>query len=181
MENMKSMESMMRETSLKNVKSLRKWTRVGRFTFAAVAVLSALVIAATAATSAPQRGTSSRTEGHVEVLASEALEGRLTGTIGAQRAADYIIDELRKIGAEPLPGRDDLRIPFEFTAGVSDGGSSLTMLAVPTTTAAGDQPRRWEASESVRALSFSNVAEVRGPVVFAGLRALGARDRRVQL
>ena len=54
---------------------------------------------------------------------------------------DYIIDELRKIGAEPLPGRDDLRIPFEFTAGVSDGGSSLTMLTVPTTTAAGDHLR----------------------------------------
>ena len=164
---MENMESMRRETSLKNVKSLRKWraARVGRFTFAAVAVLSALVISAT---SAPQRGTTSRTEGHVEVLASEALEGRLTGTIGAQRAADYIIDELRKIGAEPLPGRDDLRIPFEFTAGVSDGGSSLTMLTVPTTTAAGDHPRRWEETGSVRALSFSDVAEVRGPVVFAG-------------
>ena len=171
---------MRRETSLKNVKSLRKWraARVGRFTFAAVAVLSALVISAT---SAPQRGTTSRTEGHVEVLASEALEGRLTGTIGAQRAADYIIDELRKIGAEPLPGRDDLRIPFEFTAGVSDGGSSLTMLTVPTTTAAGDHPRRWEETGSVRALSFSDVADGEGSGGLRRLRSLGARDRRVQL
>lgn len=153
--------------NMRRVKNLRGWTaaRVGRFTFAVVAVLPALLISAT---SAPQRGATWRTESHVEALASEALEGRLTGTIGAQRAADYIIDELRKIGAEPLPGRDDFRIPFEFTAGVSDGGSSLTMLTVPTTAAAGDHPRRWEETGSVRALSFSDVAEVRGPVVFVG-------------
>ena len=102
--------------NMRRVKSLRNWTaaRVGRVTFAVVAVLPALVISA--ATSAPQRGTTSRTEGYVEALASEALEGRLTGTIGAQRAADYIIDELRKIG---VPSNHTQRTAGGFVLAVS--------------------------------------------------------------
>jgi hypothetical protein len=93
---------------------------------------------------------------HVTTLASEEMGGRLTGTEGAEKAADYIIAELERLGALPLPGQSSYRIPFEFTAGVNDTGSSLAI---------GDGA---PSSDGVRALAFSEVADVEGPVVFAG-------------
>src|SRR3990172_310128 len=93
---------------------------------------------------------------HVSRLASEEMEGRLTGTDGARRASDYIIQELERMGIRPLPGRDSFRVPFEFTSGVNDQGSTLS--------ASG-----WEApSGSVSGLSFSDNGEVSGGLVFAG-------------
>jgi hypothetical protein len=93
---------------------------------------------------------------HVSRLASEEMEGRLTGTEGARRASDYIIQELERMGIRPLPGRDSFRVPFEFTSGVNDQGSTLS--------ASG-----WDApSGSVRGLSFSDNGEVSGGLVFAG-------------
>src|SRR6187402_1453140 len=67
----------------------------------------------------------SRTRSHVETLASERLEGRLAGTNGERLAAEYLVSQLQRIGARPLPGAADFRLPFEFTAGTKDGGSSL--------------------------------------------------------
>ena len=93
---------------------------------------------------------------HVMTLASKEMAGRLTGTDGAHKAADYIIQELERLGASTLPGQSSYRIPFEFTAGVQDTGSWLTV-------------DEWSApSDSVRGLSFSDVGEADGPVVFAG-------------
>lgn len=97
-----------------------------------------------------------RLETHVTTLASEEMGGRLTGTEGARKAADYIVGELERLGALPLPGESSHRIPFEFTAGVRDTGSSFVI---------GD----WTApAGAVRGLAFSEVGAVEGPVVFAG-------------
>lgn len=104
----------------------------------------------------------SRTKEHVMTLASEAMQGRVTGTIGERRAGDYIIAELKRIGARPLPGRSDYRMPFEFTAGARDGGSSITV------TAPGPRGHRFDARTDVLALSFSDEGMVSGSLVFAG-------------
>jgi aminopeptidase YwaD len=71
--------------------------------------------------------TASPTAAHVEYLASPKLEGRLTGSPGADLAAAYIETELKRLGAVPLPGATGFRAPFEFTAGVTDEGSSLAI------------------------------------------------------
>ena len=42
-------------------------------------------------------------------LASEKLDGRLTGSAGERLAADYIVSQLQRIGAKPLPGLADYR------------------------------------------------------------------------
>ena len=102
------------------------------------------------------------TKAHVMTLASEAMQGRVTGTIGERRAGDYIIAELRRIGARPLPGRSDYRMPFEFTAGARDSGSSVG-IAAPR---AG--PRVFNSRADIQALSFSEQGRVSGPLVFAG-------------
>ena len=98
--------------------------------------------------------------GNVEALASDAFEGRLTGTEGIRRAADHIIAELDAIGAEPLPGSEGYRLPFEFTGRTSDVGTSLRI--------DGAAPRVWDDQTAVRALSFSESGAVSGPLVFAG-------------
>jgi hypothetical protein len=137
-----------------------------------IAVLSASVASAQAV---------SKTKAHVETLASPRLEGRLAGSNGEKLASDYIASELQKIGAKPLPGKTDLRLPFEFTAGTKDGGSSIGLegqsggfgcvvggvagraAVAPTTsaTASGN-------TGCVRALSFSDNGDANAPVVFAG-------------
>ena len=98
------------------------------------------------------------TKAYVRTLASERLEGRLAGSNGEKLAADFLVAELQKIGAKPLPGQTDFREPFEFTAGTKDGGSSVGVSGLSQTFTAG----------AVRALSFSDNGDVTGAVVFAG-------------
>ncbi len=106
--------------------------------------------------------TRSKSRDHVEYLASDELGGRLTGSAGAAKAADYIVAQLQTIGARPLPGSDGYRLPFEFTAGIKDTGSSLQTFSSST------QRGVRSAAASIRALSFSDTGEVSGPLVFAG-------------
>jgi hypothetical protein len=114
-------------------------------------VLLSLLVAANAPLPA-QVATSSRTRAHVETLASEQFGGREAGSDGERLAADYILSQLTRIGARPLPGRRDMFQSFEFTAGSRDGGSRISL----------------GAGDGVRALSFSEDANVDGEVVFAG-------------
>jgi hypothetical protein len=109
-----------------------------------------------------QTATQSRTRTHVQTLASPKMEGRLTGSAGEKLAADYLIAELKKIGARPMPGATDFRMPFTFTAGSKDGGSSIKY-TLPTKTAGG-----FNGPAAIQALSFSDSAAVTGDVVFAG-------------
>ena len=98
--------------------------------------------------------------GIVETLASDGFEGRLTGSDGIQRAADFIIDRLDELDAEPLPGFQSFRLPFTFTAGVSDGGTTLAVTGPAV-------DRQW-GRDSVRALSLSESGSVTGSLVFVG-------------
>ena len=119
-------------------------------------------------TSAQSRA--SRTKAHVEALASDRLEGRLTGSAGERLAADYLISQLQRIGAKPLPGATEFRLPFEFTAGMRDGGTTLSLSCPP----ADVQPRVVQgcaanvSAGAISALSFSDNGDVSGPAVFAG-------------
>ena len=98
---------------------------------------------------------------HVELLASRQLEGREAGSRGERLAADYLVTQLTRIGARPLPGRSDMlhavrvhgRQPRWRLASHADRSGARTFIGAP---------------DDVRALSFSDDAEVTGPVVFAG-------------
>ena len=126
-----------------------------------VALCVVAVLAACAAQPKPQREPSS-IQTNVEVLASDAFEGRLTGTIGIQQAAEHIVAELEAIGAVPLPGSDGYRLAFQYTGNATDGGTSLRVIDDV------DGEPSWDDAESIRALSFSESAAVSGPLVFAG-------------
>jgi hypothetical protein len=119
--------------------------------------------AALAATPQAQTAVVTRTRTHVETLASDRFEGRLTGTAGERHAREYIASQLTRVGARPLPGRTDFFLPFQFTAGTRDGGSAISLTRAPV----GAQPFN-PGRGDIRALSFSDSTEVAGSVVFAG-------------
>src|SRR5688572_11068172 len=128
--------------------------------------LSLAVVATCLLASAPgfsQTATSSRTRTHVQTLASDKFEGRLTGSPGEKLAADYLISELKRMGAKPLPGMTDFRMPFTFTAGSKDGGSTFGYKDEKTGSGVVGG-----GSNAVLALSFSDSGSVSGNVVFAG-------------
>ena len=102
-----------------------------------------------------------RTKTHVQTLAADRFEGRLTGSAGEKLAADYLIAELKRMGAKPLPGMTDFRMPFTFTAGSRDGGTTITYSTTGAVSSAKGQG-------ATQALSFSENGEVSGGVVFAG-------------
>ncbi len=129
--------------------------RIRRFSPVALTLVAAALVLPPVA-----RAQQAAIRADVETLASAPMDGRLTGSPGAARAADYLIAQLQAAGARPLPGHE-YRLPFQFTAGTSDAGSTLTL----TSTAA---PRTFSTRDRVQALSFSDTGEVSGPVVFAG-------------
>lgn len=49
---------------------------------------------------------------HIEVLSSSELKGRLAGTTGASKAADYLVSQLRQMGVKPL-GMNEYLQPLE--------------------------------------------------------------------
>jgi hypothetical protein len=118
-------------------------------------LLAASVAALSAQAPAPVAATGTRS--YVQTLASEKFAGREAGSTGEQQAGDYIAAQLARIGARPLPGRQDVFMSFDFTAGSRDGGSQLST---------GSQ--RFSAPADVVALSFSDDATVSAPAVFAG-------------
>jgi hypothetical protein len=131
----------------------------------AVWVLALVMAAPVVGAGGQSRVAASKARAHVETLAAERLGGRLAGSPGERLASDYIISQLKRIGARPLPGRTDYRLPFEFTAGTRDGGTSI---AISSGAQAAANPRAFQTRVDVQALSFSDNSEVTGPVVFAG-------------
>ena len=87
---------------------------------------------------------------YVTTLASEPFGGRLTGSNGERLAREFLVSELKRVGVKPLPGRQGFALPFEFTAGARDAGTTISI------------------GGKARALSFSDSGDVTAPLVFAG-------------
>jgi hypothetical protein len=145
---------MMNRSRIRSATKTRKHERPELFR---AFVISWLFPAVALGLAIPDAAAQTKTRTHVETLASPQLEGRLAGSKGEQLASDYLVAELQRIGAKPLPGQKDLRLPFEFTAGTRDGGSRVSI-----------GTHTFNTQTDVRALSFSDNAEVSGPIVFAG-------------
>ncbi len=110
---------------------------------------------------------------HVSYLASDALEGRRTGTAGASDAARYIAGEFARVGLVPGIGRANSRRgsqvmarylqSFPYVAGVKLGTGNILSFGRPNTTEGSLQPNvDW------LPLAFSENAKVTGGIVFAG-------------
>jgi hypothetical protein len=97
--------------------------------------------------------------GAVEYLASDELEGRMVGTPGLQKAADFIAGDFSKLGLTPLPGLAGYFQPFKMVTRV-DPDPEKTSLAI------NDRPLKL--GDDYTPLRASAESEVSGAVVFAG-------------
>jgi Tol biopolymer transport system component len=94
----------------------------------------------------------------IDYLASDVLEGRMTGTRGAELAADFIAQELKRAGLQQINRETGWFQKFEFTAGVEVvPGSNRVVVA-----------EGQYGEKDCRPLSFTANGSVEGAVVFAG-------------
>lgn len=82
-------------------------------------ILSFLLIVLLSSLSAIAQTTSEITESdlkiRIDILASDSLEGRRSGTIGCEKAASYIASEFKRIGLLPLDSANSYLQHFEFS------------------------------------------------------------------
>jgi aminopeptidase YwaD len=136
-------------------------------------LLLALCIAATPLFAQLKRTpqiTSAELQAHVKYLASDALEGRLTGTPGAEKAAEYIASEFKSYGLSPYGDNKTYFQKYEFVSGIKLG----TQNSFSTTVAGKKQDLKLDAE--FRPLGFSMSGSYSGPVVFAGY-GISAADK----
>ncbi|MDJ0839176.1 MAG: M28 family peptidase [Acidobacteriota bacterium] len=96
---------------------------------------------------------------HVTHLASEAMNGRLTGSTGEHMATEYVASVFKALGLQPDGENGGWYQEFPFIAGVSLGeGNKLEV-----------NGRNFTPDKDWRPLAFSKTGEVNpAPVVFAG-------------
>jgi len=109
-----------------------------------------------------------RLQKHISYLASDELEGRRTGTAGANEAARYIAAEFARLGLRPASrnasGQSRYFQNFPYVAAVQLGkGNVLSFGGYPR---ANDTPL--QANVDWVPLAFSTNAKVEGGIVFAG-------------
>jgi hypothetical protein len=101
----------------------------------------------------------SELEEKLAYIASDATEGRMTGSKGIELAADYITNIFKLQGLQPLAGHADYNWPFDFTADIkSEAGSNHFVIGGDT----------YELNKDFKPLSSTENGEVEGEVVFAG-------------
>src|SRR4029078_5024292 len=72
-------------------------------------LIATLLIASTALAQQAEPS-AAKLEQHVTYLASDELDGRRTGTAGANEAAKYIAKEFERLGLRPAPATDSRKI-----------------------------------------------------------------------
>jgi hypothetical protein len=102
---------------------------------------------------------------HISILASEEMDGRLTGTDGERRATAYVASVFASLGLTPAGDSSTFFQSFEFTAGVSLGATNRLTLH----TGADAHTEEYAVGQDWRPLAFSKTgAFAASELVFAG-------------
>ncbi|MAS94478.1 MAG: peptidase M28 [Verrucomicrobiales bacterium] len=100
---------------------------------------------------------------HLEYLASDELNGRLTGTPGEIAATAHVADAFKKWGLEPGGDGASYFEEFEFTAGVAVGEDNNLSLSL------GEEKMNPKVDEEWRPVSFSKNGDInKAGIVFVG-------------
>ena len=99
---------------------------------------------------------------HVEVLASDALEGRGTGSAGEKKAAEYLIEGFRAAGLEPGGEDGTFLQPFQVPGEAKLQGTPALELRV------GEWWRELTLRREFQPFGFSDSGQLEAPLVFAG-------------
>ncbi len=98
---------------------------------------------------------------HIRFLASDSLDGRLTGTAANRLAAEYIANQFERFGLPPVPGKDYFQ-EFDFVQQVKLGkGNSMVV-------SNSNGSEEFVVDKDFRPFGFSTNASVEGTLVFAG-------------
>lgn len=104
---------------------------------------------------------------HIEILASDELEGRMTGSKGAELAAKHIAAQFAHLNLKPIGDGASYFQAFEFTAGrriiAEENRFHLTRQVHGS-----DQVMKFSVEQDFQPLSFSRNGIVEGEVVFVG-------------
>ena len=104
---------------------------------------------------------------HIEFLADDTLEGRMTGSEGAKRAAAHIATQFEELRLKPVSDAAGYFQEFEFTAGrriiAEENRFHITRQMHGS-----EQTMEFSAEQDFQPLSFSRNGIVEGEVVFVG-------------
>lgn len=108
-----------------------------------------------------------RIQEHVEFLAADSLEGRMSGSKGSKLAADYIVQNFSQLNIHPAGEEDGFFQTFEFNAGskviLEENKFYLTRKIEGT-----EEHLEYKVEEDFLPFSFSNNGIVEGEVAFVG-------------
>lgn len=99
---------------------------------------------------------------HIRYLASDELQGRGSGTPGAEAAATYIEKQLKAFGLSPAQPGGSFRQSFEFVYSVRPGGKNSLVVD------RSGKKKTLAVDSDFRPVGFSASGSYTGPVVFAG-------------
>jgi len=114
--------------------------------------------------------TAQELQAHVKYLASDALEGRRTGTAGAEKAADYVASEFKTYSLLPFGDAKTYFQKYEFVAGIKLGVQNSFSATI------GGKKQEFKLDTDFRPLGFSMSGSFSGNFVFAGY-GISAPDR----
>ncbi len=100
----------------------------------------------------------------VSYLASDELGGRMTGSEGIQKAADYIIDGFKQLGLQTVPGLTGYKQAFEFIKGATVNTAGTSLSTIPDK----GKGTTFELYKNYIPASFSQNGHTTGKVVYAG-------------
>lgn len=98
---------------------------------------------------------------HVRYLAGDELGGRLPGTPGGRAAGEYIAERFRRLGLKPAGADGSFFQPFTIRRLKKLVADRAEFRVVGL-------QRQWRPGTDWAPMPFSKVAEIRGPVAFAG-------------
>jgi len=133
--------------------------KLNRFTLLVATLL--LTTLAAVAQQAPLEPSASNLQKHISYLASDELDGRRTGTAGADEAARYVAGEFARLRLKPGVAR--YLQPFPYVAGVSLGPNNVLSFGRYSTKENSLQP-----GTDWLPLAFSANGKVAAGIVFAG-------------
>ena len=101
----------------------------------------------------------------VEVLAAPGMKGRLSGTDGYRKAADWVVGEVRKAGLRPPADFPDYRQPFTHHLG---GVESASLTLFPADDEKDGKPSEAEVLKDWSPMVNGGSGDVSAEVVFVG-------------
>jgi hypothetical protein len=112
----------------------------------------------------------SRLRETVNYLASDELQGRGLGTLGIDKAADYIASHFSKLGLRTDPYNGTPFQEFEITLATEMGPHDKNQLSFAGPATGGGEPKRLEQklTESFTPLAIGGTGTMDAPLVFAG-------------